>query len=194
MKYKKYLLILCLIAIVQNLSAQNNVTIEKIKKEKVQFSALVQGGWLEGEKGSSGQVKFIPTLIYKTWQVGIGTGLDHYYLRSVPLFLDVRKYIFNKVPLFGYADVGISFPWIKEEEGFGVPNTYKNGLYYDLGIGYRFPSKKRTGFLLSAGYAEKRLSVINKVVNPCFYPPCPEYSNTYDFELRRFSFKAGLQF
>ena len=48
-------------------------------------------GVLGGEKDASFQIQTINGVQYRTWFSGIGTGLDFYFQRSVPLFLSVGK-------------------------------------------------------------------------------------------------------
>jgi hypothetical protein len=193
MNSRKALTILFLLSFYSAAFAQEDSIKQNSKTVKMYRSTIVQVGLLEGQKSSSLQLQLINGLVYKTWQLGIGAGLDYYYVRSIPLFLDVRKTVAH-FPLFAYADGGVHFPWQKTMETFAPVEEYNKGLYYDVGIGYKFASKKRSHFMLSAGYSEKKMSIVNENVNPCFYPPCPTYKNEYDFQLRRLSFKAGMRF
>src|SRR5262245_27408802 len=77
------------------------------------FNSLAQLGILEGEAGTAFQLQTINGIQFKTWSAGIGVGLDYYKYRSIPLFLDLRKYILNKPRTpFLYADGGIHFAWV----------------------------------------------------------------------------------
>ena len=158
------------------------------------FQSLLQGGLLEGAAGPSWSLQTINGVHYKSWFAGIGVGLDYYTMRTIPLFLDVRKEIFrkNRTP-FLYADGGIQFDWLKtkEKRGWGS-SEYDRGFYYDVGAGYKLGFGKRDALLVSAGYTMKALRE-ELVVNPqCNEPPCnPDY---YNYTFKRLSFKVGWQF
>src|SRR5688500_14661728 len=105
---------------------------ESATKEKIQFQAIIQGGMLAGSSGYAGQLQTIQGVRYKTWSAGIGAGIDYYYERSVPLFLQLRKNIFMKPHTpFVYADLGGHSPWLKDglaKSGWMVQKS-KGGLY-----------------------------------------------------------------
>src|SRR5689334_8657847 len=108
---KKIILILTIAIVPFAVKAQE--TVEK-KKDKFRFSSQNYAGILEGESGTSLQVQTINGLRYKTWFAGVGTGLDYYYQRTIPLFLSVSKFLSStKVPLYFNGDAGINFIWSK---------------------------------------------------------------------------------
>lgn len=177
-------------------SAQNDSTINKVKKEKLLFHSINNIGLLEGEAGSGLQLQTINGFQYKTWFIGAGVGLDYYSVRSIPLFLDVRKDILSKkIPLFIYADAGIHFPWMRKYNAtlLPVPDYSNNGLYYDAGLGYRLPLKKYA-LAFSAGYSGKQYKSENLRYRPCTSGTCPPYKEQFDYKLRRLSIKAGWIF
>lgn len=163
------------------------------------FHSINQVGLVEGEKGSAFQLQTINGVQYRKWFVGMGTGLDYYSLRTIPLFADVRWHMRNngKTP-FIYADAGTNFVWKKGNMESGwYKNDYNNALYYDMGIGYRTSFKKGTAFTVSAGYTQKNISE-NRTgygsVMIDIYPPPPPYTEKFNYQLRRLSIKAGLIF
>jgi hypothetical protein len=166
------------------------------QKTKLNFYSAVQAGILEGEEGSSFQLQSINGIKYKTWATGIGVGLDYYHTRSIPLFLDIRKSIFNssKSP-FVYASGGYHFPWSTTKDKFGYANLdSKAGIYYDAGIGYRLPVLKNNSLFFSAGYSLKRFSQEVSYYTYCLTGNCPEYRQRFDYSFRRISIRTGLQF
>ena len=160
------------------------------------FQALVQAGMLEGATGPSWNIQTINGVHYKSWFAGLGVGLDHYSMRTIPLFIDVRRELFNKrrTP-FVYADGGIHFDWLKtkEKSGWGS-GDYNRGLYYDIGGGYKISFGKRDALLVSAGYTLKKLREERTLVLQCIAPPCNPSTEYYNYSFSRLTFKVGWQF
>lgn len=170
---------------------------EAAAQKKPAFSSLNYIGILEGQSGTSFQLQTINGFRYKTWFAGVGTGLDYYYYRSIPLFVSVSKFLpAAKLPLYFNADAGINFPW---ERG-GIYSFQYNGeasssFYWAGGLGYKFVFKKRNdGLLLNLGYSYKHIIQQTETTYPCFNPPCPVSKERYDYRLKRLSLKAGLMF
>jgi hypothetical protein len=159
------------------------------------FSSINQVGLLEGSGGHSAQVQTINGIRYKTWFTGVGVGLDYYRFRTVPIFFDIHKDLFNKVntPFF-YGNAGIHVPWVldKEKNWWGRAE-YNRGLYYDAGVGYSVNLGKNRALLFSGGISLKKIRETRYYEVVCITFPCPQQSEQYDFTLRRFSLKAGLR-
>jgi hypothetical protein len=164
---------------------------------KPQFQTIVAVGIMEGEEDNGLQVQAINAINYKTWFSGIGVGFDYYNQRSIPLFLDIRKNVFNKSRSpFVYVDGGYHFPWLtkdKKAEYFGDIKA-KGGLYYDTGIGYQMRNAKGVALIFSAGYSYKHLSYNVPQYYYCIWGNCPQTRQTFDYQLRRISIKAALGF
>jgi hypothetical protein len=166
-------------------------------QDNLKFSSRNYAGITEGESGTSFQLQTINGMRYKTWFAGIGTGLDYYFQRSIPLFVSVAKFLPSaKTPFYFSGDIGINFPW--ERKGiyyFQDPGTSSPSLYWAGGLGYKFGFKKRNeGFLLNFGYSYKHLYNETEYTNPCLIPPCPVSKERYDYRLRRLSVKVGWMF
>jgi hypothetical protein len=82
-------------------------------QKKVNFSSQNYAGLLEGEHGSSLQLQTINGLKFSNWFVGLGTGIDWYYRRSIPVFTSVNMDFLKKEKRSFYlsGNVGINFPW-----------------------------------------------------------------------------------
>ncbi|HET7897958.1 MAG TPA: hypothetical protein VFL47_09820 [Flavisolibacter sp.] len=166
------------------------------QKNTIAYDGSIRGGLLEGDNGSAFQLQTVNGIRYKTWSAGIGAGLDYYFARSLPVFLELRKSFGSslKAP-FVYAGGGYNFPWLKEEEkewGFVEAN---GGLYADAGIGYQIPVLKKSLLFFSLGYSQKayeRLQSPPVWIDIYPSPPMPTY--TYQYNLRRISIKTGLRF
>lgn len=170
--------------------------------EKFKFNSINQFGCVTGAFGNALQVQTINGVSYKNFYAGAGIGLDYYYIRSIPAFLDVRKTIGskNKAP-FVYVSAGYNFPWLSNGdkgmliESRGFVTNAKAGLYYDAGIGYQVPVLKKSSLFFSAGYSTKKFSTISySAIAIDIYPPQPPVYNQYNYTLRRISIKAGLLF
>ena len=184
---KQFLLCLllgqCLLSYAQHTTSSN----------KLRFRSTHQVGFQSGEAGTELQLQTINGIQYKTFSTGIGVGLDYYKERSVPLFLNVQKNLLQKPRTpFIYADGGYHFAWPKEKPEEWMRTDVEGGLYYDLGIGYRFPAFKTGAVHISLGYSVKEVS--EKVKRNIWISslPMPEDFQRFDYTLRRYSFKMGL--
>ena len=84
---KSFLLLLSFVAII------NAITAQEIKNEKKFFSSQISAGMVEGEQNTNLHIELLNGLRYKTWFAGIGTGLDYYYYRTIPVYLSGIKYL-----------------------------------------------------------------------------------------------------
>jgi hypothetical protein len=161
------------------------------------FSSINQVGFLFGTKGAFYQAQTINGMKYKTWFAGVGVGVENYYRTGIPVFIDVRKYLFNKSSTpFAYADVGVHFVTDKHDQlNQWYENKYHNGLYAEAGIGYKFGFSGKDRWLISAGYSHKYVKYDNKFLgSPCPTSRCYEGFYTYKNYLHRYAMKIGLQF
>jgi hypothetical protein len=166
---------------------------------KYSFQSINQAGIVEGERGTSFQLQSINGLAKNHWFAGIGAGIDYYHTRTVPVFIDIRKNVLNKEKSpFIYLDAGISFPWKKQNnEYMWYKEEYKNGSFYDFGIGYNTPVNKLGGFVFSIGYSEKKLKEERYTYDYFIYPGINNGTagkNEFNYRLRRISVKAGWRF
>lgn len=170
---------------------------KNVKQKDLRFHSITQAGLLAGS--SEGQLLLQTTngVKYKTWFAGAGVGLDYYQVRSIPVFIDLRRNIIDRPQSpFVYADAGMNFPWIiQNEENWNI--KYKTGSYFDFGIGYNFPLKKSLALVVSGGYSQKTLSAKEYTMNwflSSSWPPPGSYITNYDYTFRRFNLKVGLSF
>ena len=166
------------------------------QKAGLTFQTSVQGGLLEGERGSAFQLQTINGFKHKTWAAGVGVGLDYYHTRSIPLFLNLRKsFSDNSKTPFLYLSGGYHFPWLKEEDKYWGETKADGGLYMDAGIGYQVSFMKKSALFFSAGYSQKNYSrtETDGIVIAIWPMPAPQ-SRKFDFDLRRLSIQTGLRF
>lgn len=170
---------------------------DKSSKKSIRFGSLTYAGIHEGEAGTGFQLQMINGIRYKTWFAGIGTGIDYYFERSVPLFFSVTKFFpAMKAPLFINGDIGMNFPWNPDNVYYTwSPGKLSSSLYWAGGAGYKFSFRKSpNNLLLNVGYSFKHLIQFNQVTFPCLIQPCPTGKERYDYRLNRLSVKLGWMF
>ena len=168
-----------------------------MSQTKSQFQTIVAAGIIEGGEKNAMLLQAINGIRYKTWFSGVGTGFDYYNQRSIPLFLDIRKTVFDKSRSpFVYVDGGYHFPWLTGEKKseYAGDIKAKGGLYYDAGIGYQMRNAKGVALAFSAGYSYKHFSCNVPQYYYCIWGNCPQTRQTFDYQLRRISIKAALGF
>jgi hypothetical protein len=186
--YKKYSGWIIMILISSNVLAQNN---------KSEFHSYNFVGVSFGENEANGLIQTVNGIKYTKWFAGIGIGADYYFHRTIPLFIDVQKYLGTKENLFLYADGGYNFSLQNKpsDQEVSYYSTYKftGGIYNDIGIGYKIRSNKKNSFVISTGYTYKKLHTKTATIYPCLAPPCPEEVSNYKLSYGRIVFKAGIE-
>jgi hypothetical protein len=159
-------------------------------KAKYKFTSINEMGLLAGESLPQIQLQTINGVSYKTYSAGIGLGMDDYYERTFPLFVDLRKRFYKKETApFLYGDVGYSF--ISKKSVTGWEMDKKGAVYYGAGIGYEIATNSRVKAVFDVGYSYKRFS---RVIDNEPWRSSLHYFDTYDYSLNRISIKAGLRF
>jgi len=168
-------------------------------QKKWQFHSQNYVGLLEGEDGSAFQFHTVNGMQRGTWFAALGTGLDWYMYRSVPLFLSINKDWKPSNRTFYFSlDAGTNFAWTKnEKDGWQdyISNEFSPAFYGGIGIGYKAGFRnKKDAVLINLGYSYKRLKEEQVKPTYCFNPPCSVYSEYYDYKTNRVSLKLGWQF
>jgi hypothetical protein len=159
-------------------------------------------GLLNGDHSASAQVKLTGGIQKNRWMFGLGTAIDYYKIRTVPVFADVRYAFGKKANYFSYANFGADFVWPLETQysqryimGLYTENTFNSGIYADLGVGYAFKGDKKQGLVISIGYSLKTLSsAYSEVVYKEFPPYGIEYRDRRsDYTLNRLVLRMGVR-
>jgi hypothetical protein len=173
-------------------------------QKKISFSSQTFAGTVTGEYQTELQLQTINGIKINKWFGGIGTGIDWYYLRSIPVFVSANRDLLQKgkKTLLLSADAGINFPW--EEQyyysfDYNGSNKQYPGLYWAAGLGYRFGvGKADNALLLNFGYSYKqqkeKVSNISNIIVLCFNPPCTPNVESFDYRLKRLSVRIGWSF
>jgi hypothetical protein len=172
-------------------------------QHRIIFSSRDYLGLLEGQHGSAFQLQTINGAKYKTWFAGLGTGLDWYYLRTIPLFFTLNKDFLKQGNrnFFMAIDGGVNFLWQDDrssaESGFSKIISYP-GFYYEAGLGYRIGiGKKNDALLMQFGYNYKHIREKVRSAYPIVYLyPYETISSSdhIDYHLRKLSLKIGWNF
>lgn len=165
--------------------------------KKIKFNSINTGGIIIGQSNSYGMFQTVNGLRYPKWFAGIGAGYDYHYYKSIPLFIDARRYLGKEKNGFLYADIGYNYPQNNKpgKEIFAYSSYhFTGGVYSDIGVGYGFKFSKNTLLLISGGYSYKNINCRIRVTSPCLVPPCPESTSDYDYDFNRLIMKAGIQF
>ena len=170
---------------------------EHSETSNIKFTSINQVGLLTGSAGQSASIQTINGITKDKWFAGIGTGIDYYGTRSVPVFVDVRRTLGNSLKSpFLYADGGINFPWISDGQKLSRPytGTSSKGVYLDAGAGLRFKIKNSSALLLSAGYSHKQVNNKTDLMTIMIWPTPEKTYEYYKYEYRRIVMKLGLEF
>ena len=177
---------------------KNEITAQEIKKDKKFFSSQISAGIVEGEQNTSFHVEILNGIRYRTWFGGIGTGLDYYYFRSIPVYLSGIKYLSPRNhSFFVQGDAGMNFAW-DEDPLFGgwneIRSEFKPGLYWNGSIGFATGLDRKNSFSFGLGYSHKSLRQVRELAVMCFNPPCENTFETYKYNLERLTLRIGWQF
>jgi len=185
MRSKIFLVLLCLV-----------VSVSYGQKKGLPLEGAIHIGLLEGQAGGSLQLGFMGGIKAKTWTALLGTGLDYYGVRSVPIYLQVQKKVFDKIQTpFAFVNGGYHFPWMQryKDDWWGERNA-SGGLYYTAGIGYQLPVMKTAALFFTAGYSFKQYEEEVSQGRICIGGNCPTYTENYEYRLRRLTITTGLRF
>lgn len=157
------------------------------------FASINTFNVMEGQGGTSFGLQSVNGWKYKTFFAGIGVGIDGYKVRSIPVFADIRKNIFQKPNTpFVYLEGGVNFPWTSDiTDWYRI--EYKAGLFYEGGLGYLLPVKG-ADLVFSAGYSFKGYKEERSYTVWCVDGDCPDRQENWTYQLRRISVRAGLRF
>ena len=169
-----------------------------ISTKKIQFEVNVLAGPVDGERGTSAQIEVIPGIKFKGYHVGIGTGVDYYFIRTVPVFLELKKaFTPNKNSVFVYADAGFDYPWPSANNKIAEPQlNFTCGHRLAGGIGYQIAAFKKTFLQMSVGYSYKQLKQNVQGWGTIYDPRVDwfDFTQHYNYKLNRLAFNIGLCF
>ena len=159
-------------------------------KAAVRFNSYNSLGILVGKSPAAFTAQTVNGLQFKKWFAGVGFGIDNYSMKTLPLFVDVkREFTFKKAKFFLYADAGSHFVTTKnkvERESYSY-NT-RGKLYLDAGLGFKISTSKKNSIFLTAGNSFKKITQTESLTNPSY----PSKNETV-YKLSTISFRLGYQ-
>ena len=164
--------------------------------QPVRYSGMINTGAVFGSNNTKLQVQTIHGIRSGAWAIGAGVAIDDYFLQSFPVFIDLRRDIFDtKSGPFVYAEGGINLVGKDHENNYEKIDN-KAGAFYEGGIGYKIGLNGQLAFNIAAGYSYKGYK--DEMSGSMWYVPVDgNYSGgstSNRYALRRLVLKIGLQF
>lgn len=155
-------------------------------------------GIIAGDSKSAYQVLTTHGLQFKNWYAGIGTGIDDYRNRSVPVLVSLSRYLLSRNNLFVNINAGPNFVWGKNERNRlwnQLDSKAFPGLFAEAGFGYRLETKNPgQGILFGTYYSYKNFKERFVVPGACSNPPCDNMNEYIRSKFSRWVFKVGFVF
>lgn len=167
------------------------------------YQGMVEGGLINGNWETNAYVQTTHGVQYKQWSAGLGTGIDYYRYRSVPVFIEVQSSFGKKtVRPFIIAAAGINATWPTEEQKQqwnGWMQTtqaeFSNGFYSRIGGGILLNANAKVKLSLKIAYSYKTLS---RKYTEWNWEPWPQPVNTIqktmEYRLNRLNVGLGVSF
>jgi hypothetical protein len=171
--------------------------VSSAQKKKPQFHSINSAGIIGGESPAAAAYETVNGFAFSSWFAGLGAGIDNYHFKSVPLFLDGRKFFGTGNRVFVLGNVGGNLPVQKrpaKEFEYHDDYYFQAGFYAAAGIGYRFPFIKKTSLVFNISNSYKSMKAKSIVYTQCLVPPCLTNFKDYHYNFYRIMVKAGLMF
>ena len=155
------------------------------------FNSYNSIGFIAGKSPVAFTVQTINGFSFNKWFLGAGFGIDDYFIKTLPLFIDVKKaFDFKKCHLFLYADVGSHFIAKDRKQDFEFYRINTEGkLYIDAGIGAKIKITPKSHLFFSLGNTLKNIAKTQTSEDVGF-----PYKDETAYRLSRISLRLGCQF
>ncbi len=169
------------------------------KKDTIKFAGFVSAGLLTGESQKIFAYELIGGIRFKKWFTGLGASYDQYGYRSIPVFVDARRYFGNRSwHPFVYGDAGVNLALYSNE----LPRKradvdyvkFSPTFFGEAGIGIDTRVSKKTKLYFSSGFSYKQFSYLQYNTGFWGQGNTQDNSRRYDYYYRRICFRMGLQF
>ena len=144
------------------------------QKANVRYTGLFESGMVNGSYETNIALSTSHGIKLKGWSAAIGTGIDYYRFRSVPVYLDVKRFIsLGKKEFFIQTSAGTNIAYPKQEQkisqkwwsSWWPPQndtfSFSNGFYSKAAIGMVFNPKEKLKVSFTVGWSYKSLSQHN---------------------------------
>lgn len=165
-----------------------------VTKPRFQSSAGIS--FLAGEFQPSYQWQLVNGFKLNNWFAGIGTGMDHYRYRTVPVFISVRREGLFKRSFFAFVDAGVAIPSVPDDKKqlFALKDKFSTGFYSETGIGYAVPSKGKFSLRFSAGYSFRTLNEVVEFPSFSSFWPSDNSVTEYKYKFHLITLRAAISF
>lgn len=138
--------------------------------QKLKYAGSVETALVNGSHETELAVNTTHGIRFGNWSTSVGAGIDYYRFRSVPLFIDVKRYIpLNKIQPYIQASAGVNIAWATDEQRIiqkywssWWPQTdtlpFNNGFHSKLVFGVVFNPQKQVKIAAFAGWNYKTQS------------------------------------
>ena len=97
------------------------------RKHAVVFNSYNSVGFVAGKMPIAFAAQTENGIKFKHWFIGVGFGIDYYYMQTLPLFGAIKKeFLIKNNSLFLYGNAGGNFIAIDKEHLFRVPPSEPN--------------------------------------------------------------------
>jgi hypothetical protein len=139
-------------------------------QEKISYTGSVEAAVLVGGYESNGVVSTTHGIRFKSHSVSFGAGIDFYRFRSVPVFIDIKKFIsIGSLQPYIQASAGLNIAWPTSEQmlaprwwsgWWGASDTmsFSNGFYSKAVAGIVFNPKSPVKISAVAGWSLKSIT------------------------------------
>jgi hypothetical protein len=176
-------------------AGNNNIAAQH---KKPVYAGMFNAAMLYGANKTEPQLQTIHGIKYGGWFAGFGGGIDDYFEHSIPIFLDIRKNIFNK----------LNTPFVYVEAGANIVNKGKtdewqktkmnSGYFTESGLGYSVDIGKNLILNVACAYSfksyEERFYSKQTIPTPPYQTDKWTLVNENKYSLNRLVMKVGLQF
>lgn len=167
-------------------------------QSKLHYTASVEAGILKGSTDKKNTFLITNGVRYKSLMASIGSGIDNYFYRSIPLFLQAEKTFGNhRVQPFVRTSAGINFSHLTGEQKLSYISYdsvhFKNGFIAAASVGVSVKVFRQMRVFVSGGYSYKT----TKVIYQSYYIYGPEdasHKNIDIYHLNRWCVSAGFRF
>ncbi len=166
------------------------------------YYLIPQVALLNGDHTASGQVQIVGGIEKKKLSYGIGAAIDYYKVRTIPVFFDLRYGLNKTNAVFSYVNIGTDIAWPLENQytynwlwSGNSKSSFSNGMFADIGLGYKIQGKKSSRFLVSLGYTMKTITEKrSEIIFRDFPPYVAETTNrTYQYTFNRLALRVGFR-
>ncbi len=147
------------------------------------YSGSFEAGVTNGNFETNAYLNTSHGLALNSWYFGLGSGVDYYRFRTVPVFAEVRKDFSNRnIRPFVQIVGGLNIDWLTQEQKdhrFSwwqtTPSTFTRGVYFKGGTGVLFNAHKQVRFATTISWSYKS---ITEKYNDRVWDPWPQPGNS----------------